>query len=444
MLDRIINLLYPYIPKEIASQLHFSLNRVGIKKYLKNTSWMFISRAFLMGTNFFVAIYLARYLEPANFGIYNYTISYVGLFSFIAGLGIDAILSREILLDEKKRSKYLGSSLYIYIFSAFIAFFAVNMVSLIHEQDHLVQFLIFIFSLTLFFQATGVFNTYFLSYVKAKELAILQIISNVVSTALKVLGFVFGFGLVWFISLFVIDAILYLSLSLMTFKKLKGHIDWDFDFPLMKGLVIKSLPFMLSIVAASIYMKIDQVMIRSMLGDTETGIYSVAVKLAEMWYFVPSLICASLFPAIVNAKKISVPLYYSRVTSLILLMMVTSLLFVLPLFLASGYIVNSLYGSAYSGAVEPFRVYIWSSLSIFVMPALSAFITTENLGTKLLFSTVIGAIVNVLLNLVLIPAYGILGAAMATAVSYAIPAMYLCLVFIRLKKSQIINQVKVI
>jgi O-antigen/teichoic acid export membrane protein len=191
---------------------------------------------------------------------------------------------------------------------------------------------------------------------------------------------------------------------------------------------------MLSIVAASIYMKIDQVMIRSMLGNSETGVYSVAVKLAEMWYFVPSLICASLFPAIVNAKKISISLYYSRVTSLIVLMMITSLFFVVPLFLASGYIVHSLYGSAYAGAIEPFRVYIWSSLSIFIMPALSAFITTENLGTKLLFSTVAGAIVNVLLNLVLIPVYGILGAAMATAVSYAIPALYLYLVFIKLKK----------
>lgn len=434
MLDRLINSLYPYIPKEIALSLHSSLNRVGIKKYLKNTSWMFISRAFLMGTNFFVAIYLARYLEPANFGIYNYTISYVGLFSFMAGLGIDAILSREILLDEQKKSKYLGSSLYIYIFSTLAAFLSVNIGALIYEKDAYVQFLIFIFSLTLFFQATGVFNTYFLSYVKAKELAILQIISNVVSTALKVFGFLFGFGLVWFISLFVVDAILYLSLSLLTFKKLNGHIDWGFDFSLIKGLVYKSLPFMLSIVAASVYMKIDQVMIRSMLGNSETGVYSVAVKLAEMWYFVPSLICASLFPAIVNAKKISISLYYSRVTSLIVLMMITSLFFVVPLFLASGYIVHSLYGSAYAGAIEPFRVYIWSSLSIFIMPALSAFITTENLGTKLLFSTVAGAIVNVLLNLVLIPVYGILGAAMATAVSYAIPALYLYLVFIKLKK----------
>jgi O-antigen/teichoic acid export membrane protein len=352
----------------------------------------------------------------------------------MAGLGIDAILSREILLDEQKKSKYLGSSLYIYIFSALAAFLSVNMGALIYEKDAYVQFLIFIFSLTLFFQATGVFNTYFLSYVKAKELAILQIISNVVSTALKVFGFLFGFGLVWFISLFVVDAILYLSLSLLTFKKLNGHIDWGFDFSLIKGLVYKSLPFMLSIVAASIYMKIDQVMIRSMLGNSETGVYSVAVKLAEMWYFVPSLICASLFPAIVNAKKISISLYYSRVTSLIVLMMITSLFFVVPLFLASGYIVHSLYGSAYAGAIEPFRVYIWSSLSIFIMPALSAFITTENLGTKLLFSTVAGAIVNVLLNLVLIPVYGILGAAMATAVSYAIPALYLYLVFIKLKK----------
>jgi O-antigen/teichoic acid export membrane protein len=429
MLDKLINLTQRILPSWVAARFLQSVDRGGFKKYFKNTSWMFFSRIILMAINFFVAVYLARYLEPERFGTYNYVISFVGLFSFLVGLGVDAILGRELILHPEKKKVLLGSGFYINTFSALFALFIVNLGAFFLEKDPTMQLFIFIFSLSFLLQGFGIFATYFQSTVQAKQNARIQVSVAVLSALLKIVGFITSQGLLWFISLFVVDAIINALWSITIFKKQGETLDWTPNIAMIKKLIIYAFPFMLSIVAVSIYMKIDQVMIARMLGQKETGIYSVAVRLAEMWYFIPSLICASLAPSIVNAKKTSEGTYYTRMKSLLLFMLILGAILAIPLYLFSPYIIQHLYGPLYMGAIPPFQVYIWSSIPIFVMPALAVYITTENIGKKLLFSTVTGAIVNVILNVVLIPHYGILGSAIATFVSYTIPTIYLYTIF---------------
>jgi hypothetical protein len=69
----------------------------GFQKYLQNTGWMFFGRVFMLIIAFFVGIYIARYLGPANYGLFNYAISFAGLFGFLTSFGIDGIVSREIM-----------------------------------------------------------------------------------------------------------------------------------------------------------------------------------------------------------------------------------------------------------------------------------------------------------------------------------------------------------
>jgi O-antigen/teichoic acid export membrane protein len=436
MLDLVINKINYFVPKWISSRFVGDISKHGFKRYFKNTTWMFISRMFLMVTNFFIGAFLARYLQPTDFGTYNYIISFVGLFTFISGLGIDAILGRELILYPEKKQKILGSAMYINAISAFVALIATNVFSLLIEKNPQTQFLIFIFSLTFLFQASSVFSVYFLSTVQAKKSAYIQITASVINSLLKIIGFILGFSLTWFIVLFIIDSIVNTIWSLIIFKKMNEHIDLHLDKKIIYHLIRQAFPFTLSIVATSIYMKIDQVIIKHMLGADQTGIYSVAVRLTETWYFIPSLICTSLFPAIVNAKKINIRTYYSRVNSLLLLMLVIAIIFAIPIFIITPFIIKYLYGVSYLGAIVPFQIYIWSSIPIFIMPALAAYVTTESLGKNLLFSTICGAIVNVLLNVALIPSHGIIGSAFATFISYLIPTIYLYTIFKKHQKKE--------
>lgn len=421
-------ILSPFLDK-IDSLEH--VDRKGFVKYFFNTGWMFIARIILMAINFFVGAYLARYLEPSAYGMYNYVVSFVGLFAFISGFGIDAILGREILLHPEKRKDILGASVYIHLVTSVIAVILINAVSLMTEQGPRGHVLIALFSLTFLFHASGVFPIVFESEVLAKKNAVIQVGTAILSALMKCVGFFFGFGLMWFVSLFVFDIFVTTVWYFIEFRKYGWAISKTLDVSIAKRLILDSLPFMLSIIAASIYFKIDQVMITHMLGVERTGVYSVAVRLTEAWYFIPGLICASVFPAIVNAKKVSREMYLSRVKSLIVFMMILGSLIAIPLYLVAPYLISTLFGPLYMDAVPSFQVYVWSSLASFVMPAIATYVTTENKGGMLLLSTTIGAIVNITLNYYLIPIYGIRGSALATLISYTIPTLLLLALFFR-------------
>ncbi|OAD19255.1 polysaccharide biosynthesis protein [Candidatus Thiomargarita nelsonii] len=128
------------------------------------------------------------------------------------------------------------------------------------------------------------------------------------------------------------------------------------------ALLRDSWPLILSGMVVSIYMKIDQVMIKEMLGTKEVGLYAAAVKLSEAWYFLPVLITNSLFPAIIKAKKVSQEFYYNRLQKLYDLMVWMAIAIALPMTFLSDWIVNLLYGGEYNEAGNILRVHIWAGV----------------------------------------------------------------------------------
>jgi O-antigen/teichoic acid export membrane protein len=126
----------------------------------------------------------------------------------------------------------------------------------------------------------------------------------ILSSIIKIFLVLTGADLIWFVLVSLFDII---SLSIMGWliyrsQGLPNFVRY-FDIEIGKKLLKDSWPLLLSSIAISIYMRIDQVMIKNMLGDREVGLYSAAMRLVEVWYFIPMIITQSVFPAIVNAKK---------------------------------------------------------------------------------------------------------------------------------------------
>jgi len=169
-----------------------------------------------------------------------------------------------------------------------------------------------------------------------------------------------------------------------------------------------------------IYMRIDQVMIKNMLGSKEVGYYAAAVKLSEAWYFIPMAITTSLFPAIINAKKQSEKLYYSRLQQLYDLMIWIAVAIALPTAFLSPWIIKIVYGKEYLPAASVLSISIWSGVFMFIGVASSKWFIVENNIHALLYRTISGAFTNVTLNILLIPIIGINGAAIATLISYCV------------------------
>ena len=180
-----------------------------------------------------------------------------------------------------------------------------------------------------------------------------------------------------------------------------------------------------------IYMRIDQIMIKEMLGERDVGLFSAAVRLSEVWYFIPVIISTSLFPSIVNAKKISDKLYDTRLRRLYTFMIWLAIMIALPMTFLSNWLVTLLYGEAYREAGQILMIHIWAGVFVFMGVASSKWFISEGLQRHLTINTVAGAIMNILLNIFLIPKYGIYGAARATVMSQALASYFMNILFKR-------------
>lgn len=390
-------------------------------KYFHNTSWMFAEQMLRMVAGLFVGIWVARYLGPEQFGIFSYALAFTSLFSGVAKLGLDSLVVRDLVNEPEKRDVYLGTAFWLKLAGAFITLAFIAFATLFTSNDHTTNVYIFIIASGTVFQSFEVVDFYFQSQVLSKFVSICKLTQLLVSSAFKLYFIFTGADLFWFVVVSLIDqSTLALSLCIAYYYQKLGGFYRYFDMSVAKQLLKNSWPLILSGLAVTVYMRIDQVMIKEMLGEREVGLYSVAVRLSEVWYFIPVIITNSLFPAIANAKKISHKLYYQRLQRLTTLMTWLAIAITLPMIYLADSIVSLLYGHNYQEAGAVLVIHIWGAVFIFLGIASGVFFTVENQTNKSLYRTLLGGISNVLLNLVLIPHYGINGAAMATVLSQCI------------------------
>jgi PST family polysaccharide transporter len=177
-------------------------------------------------------------------------------------------------------------------------------------------------------------------------------------------------------------------------------------------------PLLLSSISVILYMKMDQIMLKFMCGDLETGIYLAAVRLSELWNFIPVVICSSIYPSILKARETDSVKYARRTQLLCDGLYHLSLASAVFITLFAAPIVKTLFGSAYLASIPVLQVHIWSTIAVFLGIASGQWLVAEGLQFISLIRTALGLLVNLMLNLVLIPNYGALGAALATTVSY--------------------------
>lgn len=400
----------------------------GFKKYFINTGWLFFERIIGMAVSFFVGVYVARYLGPANFGLLSYAGSFVGLFIGISALGLDNIVIRELVKDEKKRDELLGTSFILKFIGSIFVLTIVLIAVRFTNNDNFTNLLIYIIVIGTIFQSFNVINFYFQAKVLSKYTVYAQVFSTILCSVIKLLLIYFNMSLIYFAMVTLLQSIFLASgLIAMYIKQKSSLFKWGINFDLAKNLLKDSWPLILSGIAISIYMKIDQVMIKNMLDAKAVGNYAVAVRISELWYFIPIAITGSLFPAIVNAKKISEKLYYERLQKLYDLMTWLAIGIALPIMLLSNNIVKLLFGIQYQQAAGVLRIHVWATVFVFLGVATGKYLVVENYTKISFLKSITGAIVNVILNIILIPKFKINGAAIATVISYFVSVFLIIL-----------------
>jgi O-antigen/teichoic acid export membrane protein len=422
--------------------MDITLNRIksiwahqGFQKYFQNTGWMFLGRFFTLGISFFVGAYIARYLGPANYGLLSYVISFVGLFGFLASFGIDGIISREIIKNHERKDELIGTGFFLKLIGGVLAIITTITVGYFSTSDNFTFLLILLFSLSFIPQAFNIIEIYFQSQVLSKNVVRAQISATIIATILKILVVVLNKGIFWLTLIYIVEASLFALFLLITFKYY-GHRfrNWQFNKKIATSILKDSWPLMLSTVAIGIYMKIDQVMIKHMLGNEQVGIYAVAVKLSEFWYFIPGVICTSLFPSIVKSLNTNTEFFESRMKRLYSLMFWMAFSIAVFMTIFASLIIRLLFGDIYINSVAVLQIYVWVGIPVFIGVSLGQFVILNNLSKILFYTTIFGALANIFLNLFLIKEYGIIGAATSTLVSYILATV--AIIFFKNTKKQ--------
>lgn len=394
-------------------------NIEGVIRYSKNAAWMLVEKILRIISLIVIGVLLARYLEPKTFGVYSNVISIYAIFSGIVKLGLDGILVRELIKYPNKINNLLGTAFWLKIISGLFAIVFILLVLTKHTSNNQ-HILLAVVSVGLIFQAFEVIDIYYQSQVQVKISTICKVTQSALSAVLKVTLLTNSADLIWFLFAYVLDVAVLAALYVVSYaNNLHRRFFKIFDLSLAKSLIISSWPLMISSIAVMIYMKIDIIMVNDMLGPEEAGIYSVAVRISEGFYFLPVAITASIFPAIINSRAQDLDLYRKRIHRLYMFLAWLAILITLPVVILSEELVVSLFGEPYISAGNVLKIHAWSTIFVFLGVGASKWVIAEGLTRNAALRTVLGAAMNVVLNYLFINAIGMEGAALSTLISYS-------------------------
>ncbi len=410
---------------KIKSRISQAWNHKGLRKYSENTFWSIAARSFNQIIAFFVTAYVIRYLGPENYGQLSYAVSFIGIFSFIAYLGLDSILYRNLIERPDKHDVYLGTALRIRLWAAIGASVVAILTAFLMVEERGISFiLICILSVTYIAQSWNVIATEFQSHVKHKIPSIISIFVATFLSIGKLAIIYFDKGIIYFAVLLAIEPMLYSIAYVYIREKMYSSInEWRFEWGVAKSMLRDAWPLILTTSFVLIYSRIDQVILKHLIDTRAVGIYDSAIKIAEAWYTIPAIIVSTLFPSLINARKTEFSRYKNRLLWISLFLMGLSAFVAIIIMIAAPWIMRILYGSEYISGVSVLRIYSWSGVWIALSYVAHHYLVAEN-KIKILFLTSFAAMVcNVVLNIYLIPKLGMDGAAWATFISYIILAL---------------------
>lgn len=406
-------------------------NIEGFKKYRNNFSWLAAENLLRMAVALLVGAWVARYLGPEDYGTLSYVGSFVGLFVSISYLGIDSVVVKALVENAEGRDKIMGTAFVLKYAGTLLFITTVFIITRFTSNTASTNQLIYIWALAGILLPFNVIDFFFQSQVLSKYMVTAQLATMIFSSICRLLLIYFKMPLIYFVSMSVFESIfLTLGIIYMYYKKNLKLSAWRFDKKLALEMLAGGIPLLFSGIAITIYLRIDQVMIKEMMDAKAVGNYAVAVRLSEVWYFIPISICSTLFPAIIKAKAINEEVYNERFQKLYDAMVWGAVAIAIPAVLLADDIIWILFGTEFSEASSVLKIYIWAGVFVFLGVAVGRWFIAENLQKYTLIRSVAGAGINVVLNYFWIPRYGIKGAAFATIVAYASQA-YISLIFFK-------------
>ncbi|WP_109240863.1 flippase [Klebsiella michiganensis] len=399
------------------------MNKIKVlvkEKSIVNVIWLSADSFFRLGLGFIVSVWLARYLGPNDFGMYNYAFAMITIYSAVASLGMNGVVVRELITGDVDTGVILGTSFFLQCIGSVIASVMVVMTTMLLRPDEWDLILVIATMIpSVLLRSSDILKYWFESIISAKYTVIAQNIAFFISAILKIIIILYN-GSYLLISFTVSCEVLITAFLLYAlYKRKKYKIAWKIELSEARRLLSLSWPLIISGVALMLYMRIDQLMIGNMIDNAAVGVYSVAVKMVEIWYFLPVAIVSSFFPKIIKSKKISEENYNNQLQFLYDVLVVFSVTLALVVTFLSDYIIHFFYSEQYFAASKLIKLYAWVSVFYFLSSASGRWYINEGLQKYALNRNLLGLGLGILLNYLLIPRFGAEGSVYATLIAYS-------------------------
>ena len=397
-------------------------------RVVKNASWIVGCKIVQSALTFLIGMFTARYLGPSSYGLISYAASVVAFALPVMQLGFNSTLVQEFIEKPDKEGQVMGTCLTLNVLSAVVSIIGVTTFAYVANPDEKETVIVcFLYSLTLLFQTMEMIQYWFQAKLLSKYPSIASLVAYILVSVYKIYILASSKNIRWFALSHVVEMFIIAVLLVILFKKV-SKLKLSFSFSLGKQMFSRSKHYIVSSLMVVIFQQTDRVMLKIMLDETQTGYYSAAITCIGISAFVFSAIIDSARPSILESKVVSDEAFEKKTVVLFSVITALSLLKSIGMTLLAKPIIYIVYGEAFLPAATVLRYAVWFVTFGYYGMVRNIWILAREKQKYLWIINLSGALTNVLLNYLLIPKYGAVGAAVASVITQFVTNFVLCFV----------------
>ena len=400
-------------------------------KFKRNMSWIFFGNIVHAIFQYLLNIYIARVFTTNDYGLINYATSLIAFFTSIGTLGFNGVITKKFSDDERKAGEYIGSAIVARQFFAVVAIVVLQIIVRgATGVDAILPQIVFYQSLAMLFGPFDMVVYWYRYKYAAHKVAITRLFAFFISAGWRIVAVAVFKNISAYVLGVTLESVLFGVFLAVEYKKEYPQNKLSFSGKTVKGLLLISYPFISSALLSTIYGQTDKIMLKAMMSNEAVAMYSVAMTLAGAISIIPQALIEGFRPDIMKFRQDNMHMYRRRLKQLYACVFWICVMYCVGVTIFAKWIVLFLYGEKYLAAVPSLSLIVWYTTFSYFGAINNIYMVAENKSKWVQVTTLVGAITNVVLNALLIPGLGVVGAAMASLVTQII-ANFALLYFIK-------------
>ena len=387
---------------------------------VKNSFWLLVAEAISKISLVVLTIIIARYLGIEGYGQFSFAFAFVSLFAIFADFGLSTLAIREIARNTKLSGRYIRNISFIKLFLGILTFILIIIIIPLLGKSADVKMLVYLAGIWVILQSfIAFFQSVFRAFEKMQYEAISKAAYSFSLIGIAIAAIWLNLGINAIIQGYIYASLIALVITFILIRKNFMMPVGKIEFKFWKYAFKETWPFALSSIFVMIYFKIGSVMLSVMTSDSAVGLYNAAYTLAFALSFFSSIATMAVFPLFSRLYLKNKKLLAESYRKFLKLILLGGMIAAIGIFVFSKQIILLLFGQGYYDSVSVLKLLTWAQIFAYSGAAPIYLLASMNKQILETYAVFFGAVLNISLNLFLIPRYSYIGAGVATVVTEA-------------------------